>query len=91
MSGSTKKRSASNRDDAVAAEIATRLTAIVGAKYVLTGEHRTKRYRTGYRFGGGPVAAVVRPGTLVEQWRVLQACVAAQAVVIMQAAKLSRP
>ena len=63
-----------------------RLTAIVGAKYVLTRERAMRRYRTGYRFGGGPVATVVRPGTLVEQWRVLQICVAAGAVVIMQAA-----
>jgi D-lactate dehydrogenase (quinone) len=58
---------------------------IVGARNVLTGDGATRRYRTGYRFGTGRVLAVVRPGTLVEQWRVLAACVAARAIVITQA------
>jgi D-lactate dehydrogenase len=63
-----------------------RLCAIVGAAHVLSGDKPTRRFRKGYRFGDGPVLAVVRPGTLVEQWRVLQAVVAARAIVIMQAA-----
>jgi D-lactate dehydrogenase len=58
---------------------------IVGARHVLTSDAQTRRYRTGYRFGAGRVLAVVRPGTLVEQWRVLAACVAARATVITQA------
>ncbi|QRQ88792.1 D-lactate dehydrogenase [Cupriavidus oxalaticus] len=58
---------------------------IVGGRNVLTGDAQTRRYRTGYRFGTGRVLAVVRPGTLVEQWRVLAACVAARAIVITQA------
>lgn len=62
------------------------LRAIVGTAHVLSGDKPTRRFRKGYRFGDGPVLAVVRPGTLVEQWRVLQAVVAADAVVIMQAA-----
>lgn len=62
------------------------LRAIVGHHQVLTGDGPTRRYRMGYRVGGGPAAAVVRPGTLVEQWRVLQACVKAGAIIIMQAA-----
>ncbi|WP_345779501.1 D-lactate dehydrogenase [Stenotrophomonas sp. Ste71] len=63
-----------------------RLRDIVGAAHVLSGDKPTRRFRKGYRFGDGPVLAVVRPGTLVEQWRGLQAVVAAQAIVIMQAA-----
>lgn len=62
------------------------LQRIVGRRHVLTGERRTRRYRTGYRFGTGPAAAVILPGTLVEQWRVLNACVEAGAAIIMQAA-----
>ncbi|BCQ29787.1 D-lactate dehydrogenase (plasmid) [Caballeronia sp. NK8] len=58
---------------------------IVGARNVLTGDAPTRRYRTGYRFGTGRVLAVVRPGTLVEQWRVLVACVTARTIVITQA------
>lgn len=70
----------------VSAELLAHLRGIVGTRHVLTGEGRTRRFRTGYRFGSGKAAAVVRPGTLVEQWRVLQACVAAGAAIIMQAA-----
>lgn len=69
-----------------AGALLARLRDIVGTAHVLSGDKPTRRFRKGYRFGDGPVLAVVRPGTLVEQWRVLQAVVAAQAIVIMQAA-----
>jgi D-lactate dehydrogenase len=62
------------------------LQAIVGRRYVLTSPESTRRYRTGFRFGTGPALAVVRPGNLVEQWRVLKACAAANKIIIMQAA-----
>lgn len=62
-----------------------RLQAIVGPSHVLTSPQATRRFRTGIRFGSGPVIAVVRPGSLVEQWWVLQACVAANRIVIVQA------
>src|SRR5215470_8783566 len=73
----------SGADDAALLE---RLSSIVGRSHVLTGLESTRRFCTGFRFGHGPVVAVVRPGTLVEQWRVLKACVAARKAVIMQAA-----
>ncbi|MBD9370765.1 D-lactate dehydrogenase [Xanthomonas sp. XNM01] len=62
------------------------LREAVGAGHVLTGDKATRRFRSGYRFGGGAALAVARPGTLLELWRVLQAVVAADAVLIMQAA-----
>ena len=62
------------------------LRSIVGHRHVLTRPGETRRFRTGYRFGSGAVLAVVRPGTLVQQWRVLQACVDARKFIIMQAA-----
>ncbi|HCV96283.1 MAG TPA: D-lactate dehydrogenase [Stenotrophomonas sp.] len=68
------------------AALLARLRGIVGNAHVLSGDKPTRRFRKGYRFGDGPVLAVVRPGTLVEQWRALQAIVAADAIVIMQAA-----
>jgi D-lactate dehydrogenase len=61
------------------------LKAIVGDRHVLTKASATRRYRTGFRFGTGPALAVIRPGSLVEQWKVLEACVAANKIVIMQA------
>ena len=68
------------------AVLLAQLRRIVGNAHVLSGDKPTRRFRKGYRFGGGPVLAVVRPATLLEQWRVLQAIVAAQAIVILQAA-----
>ncbi|MDR6215064.1 D-lactate dehydrogenase [Paracidovorax wautersii] len=62
------------------------LRAAVGAAHVLTDDQATRRFRKGHRAGEGAVLAVVRPGTLLEQWRVLQAAVAAGRIVIMQAA-----
>jgi len=62
------------------------LTKIVGANHVLSDHAAADRYTRGYRYGYGEVEAVVRPGSLVEQWRVLQACLDAGAVVIFQAA-----
>ncbi|TAA06964.1 D-lactate dehydrogenase [Pseudoxanthomonas winnipegensis] len=73
----------SARGDAVLLDT---LRGIVGRRHVLTDDKRTRRFRKGQRFGEGPVLAVVQPGTLVEQWRVLQAAVAADVIVIMQAA-----
>lgn len=69
-----------------AAALVERLRAIVGSGHVLTAERETRRYRHGYRFGKGAALAVVRPATLVEQWRVFRAIVAADAILIAQAA-----
>jgi D-lactate dehydrogenase (quinone) len=80
---SINDRGESVTDDAALLKL---LFNIVGRSHVLTGMERTRRFCTGFRFGHGPVVAVVRPGTLVEQWRVLKACVAANKIVIMQAA-----
>ncbi|HWV09573.1 MAG TPA: FAD-binding protein, partial [Pseudomonas sp.] len=68
--------------DAVLAQ----LRDAVGNRHVLTGDKATRRFRRGYRFGDGPVLAVVRPGTLLELWRVLQAAVQGGAAIILQAA-----
>ncbi|CNI26726.1 D-lactate dehydrogenase [Yersinia pekkanenii] len=62
------------------------LQQIVGVHYLLTGERQTERYRTGFRSGAGAALAVVFPSTLWQQWQLLQACVAADTIVIMQAA-----
>ncbi|HHH1476908.1 TPA: D-lactate dehydrogenase [Yersinia enterocolitica] len=64
----------------------TQLQHIVGARYLLTGERQTERYRTGFRSGAGSALAVVFPSTLLQQWQLLQTCVAADTIVIMQAA-----
>lgn len=67
-------------------ELLTDLRKIVGRRYVLTGDAATWRYRKGFRFGHGPAFAVVRPGSLIEMWRVLGACHSANKIMIVQAA-----
>ncbi|GGD78925.1 D-lactate dehydrogenase [Caballeronia grimmiae] len=67
-------------------ELIQSLGDIVGSAYVFTGATETRRFRQGYRYGGGPVLAAIQPGTLVEMWRALQACHRANVIVICQAA-----
>lgn len=67
------------------AALLDRLRDIVGRRKVLTAPRATARFREGYRTGSGAALAVVLPGTLVELWRVAQACVAADVSIIMQA------
>jgi len=64
----------------------SQLQKLVGKAYVLTDDQHTRQYRQGRRFGEGHVLAVVCPGTLLEQWQVLQVSIAANCIVIMQAA-----
>lgn len=62
------------------------LRTVVGTRHLLVGDKKTERFRKGFRSGQGDALCVVQPGTLLEQWRVLKACVAADKIVIMQAA-----
>lgn len=68
------------------ANLLARLRAVVGRRHVRAGNARTRSFAKGYRVGGGPVMAVVCPGSLVEQWHVLRLCMAADVIVIPQAA-----
>jgi len=61
------------------------LRSVVGRRYVLTNPSATARFRYGYRTGSGPALAVVRPGDLVELWRVAEICVEANVSIIIQA------
>src|SRR5688572_2374939 len=62
------------------------LKEIAGSLHVLTGDSNTERYRKGFRSGGGKALAVVFPQTLLQQWQLLKTCIAADKIVIMQAA-----
>jgi D-lactate dehydrogenase (quinone) len=67
-------------------EVIGNLERAVGKRFVLTKPSSTRRFRKGFRFGLGDALAVVRPGSLLEQWRVLNICAAAGKIVIVQAA-----
>lgn len=76
--------SAANR--ASGSALVEALESIVGREHVLTANRGASRFTKGYRHGQGEALAVVRPGTLVEQWKVFKASIEANAIVIMQAA-----
>lgn len=59
---------------------------ILGEKYILTSESSKYSHRKGYRYGIGEAFAVVKPGNLIESWKILERCVDAGLIVIMQAA-----
>ncbi|WP_282127194.1 D-lactate dehydrogenase [Roseobacter litoralis] len=67
-------------------DLIAKLKTIAGPRHVLTGDRQTERYRKGFRSGEGDAIAVVVPGSLVEMWEILKACVAADKILIMQAA-----
>lgn len=60
--------------------------SVVGKKNVFTGLRATERFRRGFRSGEGEALCVVQPGKLLELWKVLQASVASDKIVILQAA-----
>ncbi|MGB0665180.1 MAG: D-lactate dehydrogenase [Pontibacterium sp.] len=62
------------------------LTDIVGSSYALTEPSKVAPYTKGFRLGSGEALAVVRPASLLEVWKSLQACHAADVAIIMQAA-----
>ncbi|MBA5764417.1 D-lactate dehydrogenase [Vibrio sp. 404] len=68
-------------------ELIAKFEQIIGKDNVLTQEHKTEYYRSGFRSGKGKALAVLFPTSLVEQWRLLEAAVAANCIIIMQAAK----
>ncbi|MBP2170462.1 D-lactate dehydrogenase [Erwinia toletana] len=59
---------------------------IVGRDHLLTEPAKTERYRKGFRSGGGEALAVIFPGSLSGLWRVLKIAVAADKIILMQAA-----
>lgn len=82
----TQTRSDSVKAGADNDTLIAQLREIVGRRHCLTGDRQTERFRKGWRSGEGDALCVVQPGSLLEQWQVLQACVAADKIVILQAA-----
>ncbi len=68
------------------ADLLDGLRAVVGKANVLTTDTAIRRFTRGFRCGAGGVAAVVRPGSLVEMWRALNVAVGTGRAVILQAA-----
>lgn len=62
------------------------LRNVLGSRHVLTDPVKTERFRTGFRSGNGEALAVLIPQSLVAYWQALELCVAADKIIIMQAA-----
>ncbi|MDB3901687.1 D-lactate dehydrogenase [Flavobacteriaceae bacterium] len=67
-------------------KIINELKLISGDKYVITSKWGKEPFSKGWRYGEGETLAVIKPGTLLEIWKVLQKCVEHNVIVIMQAA-----
>ena len=78
-----EERAPSERSSQINSKLLSDLKHIVGNGHVLTSPSSTSRFRKGFRFGDGPALAVVRPGSLVEHWRVLNACISAGKIVLV--------
>lgn len=70
----------------MSADFLEQLAAIVGRRNVYSDPKKSERYRKGFRSGSGEAEAVVFPSNLLQLWQILKACVAADRIVIMQAA-----
>lgn len=66
--------------------VITRLEQLLGKEQVLTSEDSKAYYTKGFRVGGGNALAVAIPQTLMQLWQILQACVACDTIILMQAA-----
>ena len=67
-------------------KIINKLKNIVDKRYIITNSLRKQPFTKGWRYGRGEAVAVVKPGTLLEIWKVLQVCVEEEIIIIMQAA-----
>lgn len=73
-------------ESAATTSLIEELTTLVGTQNTLTDSAKMQPFCKGFRFGSGEAIAVVRPGTLLQIWQILQACYKADVAVIMQAA-----
>ena len=66
--------------------IITDLTEIVGKSHIITTHWKMYPFSKGWRYGEGDAIAVVKPGKLIEIWKLLELCVKHDLIIIMQAA-----
>ena len=69
-----------------AQDIIYKLKKIVGKSHIITNELLKEPFTKGWRYGKGEAIAVIKPGTLLEIWKILEICVDEEVIIIMQAA-----
>ena len=60
--------------------------SVIGNKYVLTHKWQKQPFINGWRYGNGEAIAVLKPGNLLELWKLSEICVSNDFIIIMQAA-----
>ena len=60
--------------------------SIIGKKFVITNKWHKQPFINGWRYGSGDALVVLKPGNLLELWRILELCVSNDFIIIMQAA-----
>ena len=58
----------------------------IGKKFVITNKWHKQPFINGWRYGSGDALVVLKPGNLLELWRILELCVSNDFIIIMQAA-----
>ena len=69
-----------------AQDIINKLKKIVSKSHIITNRLRKEPFTNGWRYGKGEAIAVIKPGTLLEIWKILEICVDEEVIIIMQAA-----
>ena len=57
------------------------LKALIGDNYIITAKWNKQQFIKGWRYGEGEALAVVKPGSLLEIWKILKICVKAETVL----------
>ena len=60
--------------------------SFIGKKFVITNKWHKQPFINGWRYGSGDALVVLKPGNLLELWRILELCVSNDFIIIMQAA-----
>ena len=60
--------------------------SFIGKKFVITNKWHKQPFVNGWRYGSGDALVVLKPGNLLELWRILELCVSNDFIIIMQAA-----
>ena len=60
--------------------------SFIGKKFVITNKWYKQPFINGWRYGSGDALVILKPGNLLELWRILELCVSNDFIIIMQAA-----
>ena len=60
--------------------------SFIGKKFVITNKWHKQPFINGWRYGSGDALVVLKPGNLLELWKLVEICVLNDFIIIMQAA-----